>query len=150
MNYLSVIYKEHEKSPYHFGKFVGRTVVWKRLLGCILEELKINHQDIGTIDFLYQVENRDILERMIKNLCENINKVRKLETEAMLKAGMLKFIIMEIWYALEHFYNQDEREGALRHFLGLIHNDVAIGAIKSMDKHFREHHLRDDPSINQF
>ena len=150
MNYLSIIHKEHVKEPYYFGYMVGRTVVWKRLLECILEELKMNHQEIGSIDFLYQVENPGILEKMIKNLCENINKLGKLETEAMLEAGMLKFIIMEIWRSLSNFYNEDEREGALRHFLGLIQNDVAIGAIKSMDMHFREHHFRDDPSKNQF
>ena len=150
MNYLSVIHKEHLKEPYHFGYMVGRTVVWQRLLGCILEELKINPQEIGRIDYLNQVKNPDTLKKMIKNLCGNMTELSELEAEAMVETGMLSFVIIEIWNSLRSFYNENEREEALQYLLGLIQNDVVIGLIKSMDTHFRQHHFRDDPSKNQF
>mgnify|MGYP001176249742 CR=1 FL=1 len=115
-----------------------------------LEELKIDPQELGSINSLYEVNNPSTLEKMIKSLSENLNELGEIETESMVKTGMLKFVIMEIWKSLSNFYNEDEREEALKYFLGLIQNDVAIGLIKSMDMYFRQHHFRDDPSQNQF
>tara|TARA_Y100001935_G_C17056450_1_gene384571 strand:- start:153 stop:605 length:453 start_codon:yes stop_codon:yes gene_type:complete len=150
MNYLSVIHKEHLKDPYYIDYGIGRGVVWDKLLGSLLEELKIDPQELGSINSLYEVNNPSTLEKMIKSLSENLNELGEIETESMVKTGMLKFVIMEIWKSLSNFYNEDEREEALKYFLGLIQNDVAIGLIKSMDMYFRQHHFRDDPSQNQF
>ena len=120
MNYLSVINKEHLKDPYYIDYGIGRGVVWDKLLGSLLEELKIDPQELGSINSLYEVNNPSTLEKMIKSLSENLNELGEIETESMVKTGMLKFVIMEIWKSLSNFYNEDEREEALKYFLQIF------------------------------
>ncbi|MDC0073196.1 hypothetical protein OAK06_08490 [Gammaproteobacteria bacterium] len=150
MNYLSVVNTEYlEKSEfYDYG--LGRGLFCERLFGCVLEELKIDPQEIDRLSFLAQVKNLTLLEKMIKNLCKNMNQLDLLETESLINSGVMQIIIMEIWLSLKSFYNDDEREVALKHLLELIENEVVIELLNSMDAHFKQHHFRADPLKSQF
>jgi len=150
MNYISIIHREHLEKPYYFGRSVGRTIVWNRLLDCILEDLRIDPKELGHIDFLYQVDNKETLRRMIESLCESMNQVSNSEAREMEETGMLFFIIMEIWNSLKLLYAEQQREDALSYLMSLIENDVIISLIESMNKHFNDHHLRGESSANQF
>ena len=129
---------------------MGRGIFCERLFGCVLEELKIDPQEIDRFDFLAQVKNLTLLEKMIKNLCKNMNQLDSLETESLINSGVMHIIIMEIWSSLKSFYNDDEREVALKHLLELIENEVVIELLDSMDAHFKQHHFRADPLKSQF
>jgi len=129
---------------------MGRGVFCERLFKYVLEELNIDPQEIDRFDFLDQVTNLNILEKMIKNLCKNINQLDSLETQSLICSGVLHVIIMQIWFSLKSFYNNDEREVALKHLLELIENEVVIELLNSMDAHFKQHHFRADPSKSQF
>jgi len=150
MNYLSIINKDYLKEPYFIGYGMGRGVFCERLFKYVLEELNIDPQEIDRFDFLDQVTNLNILEKMIKNLCKNINQLDSLETQSLICSGVLHVIIMQIWFSLKSFYNNDEREVALKHLLELIENEVVIELLNSMDAHFKQHHFRADPSKSQF
>ena len=151
MNYLLIFNKHYIKNPgdvYRWG--LGRGVFCKRLFEYILDELKLDPQDIGNSSRLEDIKDLNILERMIKNLCENINKLDASETYSLIGTDVMNIIIMEIWLSLKNFYKHDEREVALKDYLELIENEVVIERIKSMDLHFKQHHFRDDPSKSQF
>ena len=122
---------------------------FKELFKYVLKEINVDLQEIRPSS-LSQVKDLIILEKMIKNLCENINKLDPAQTKSLHSANALHVIIMEIWLSLKSFYKNDEREMALEYLLELIENDVVIERIKSMDRHFKQHHFRNDPSKSQF
>jgi len=150
MNYLSIINKEYLKEPYSIDYGPGRGVFNQKLYRSVLLELKIDIAEIGSFTFLNEIKDQVILKKMINNLCENINKLSSSEAHSMILSGVMSVIIMEIWSSLKKFYNENERELALKDLLELIKNEVVIKEIKSMDLHFKQHHFRDDPSKSQF
>lgn len=150
MNYLSIINKEYLKEPYSIDYGPGRGVFNQKLYRSVLLELEIDIAEIGYFTFLNEIKDQVILKKMINNLCENINKLSSSETHSMILSGVMSVIIMEIWYSLKKFYNENERELALKDLLELIENEVVIEKIKSMDRHFKKHHFRNDPSKSQF
>lgn len=158
MNYLSVIYEEHTKKPYCLGGVgVGTCTTCgcfdlrKRILDFLISELEIEPKGIGKKYHwgLGNVKSATTLKQMIENLCYNLNKLGSEYTEKM-DYSFLKFIIMEIWNSLRKIYREDQREEALKYFLDLIDNQHVISFVKAMDRHFKEHHFRKDPTKNQF
>ena len=123
----------------------------KRILDFLISELEIEPKEIGTKYHwgLGNVKSARTLTQMIENLCYNLNKLGSEYTEKM-DYSFLKFIIMEIWNSLRKIYREDQREEALKYFLDLINNQHVKSFIKVMDRHFRQHHFRKDPTVNQF
>ena len=123
----------------------------KRILDFLISEIEIEPKEIGTKYHwgLGNVKSATTLKQMIENLCYNLNKLGSEYTEKM-DYSFLKFIIMEIWNSLRKIYREDQREEALKYFLDLINNQHVKSFIKVMDRHFRQHHFRKDPTVNQF
>lgn len=151
MNYLVVVnedfIKKYPNTDIDWG--IARGVFCEELFKYLLKEINVDLQEVRPFS-LSQVKSPIILEKMIKNLCKNINKLDHAQTRSLQSANALHVIIMEIWLSLKSFYKHDEREIALQDLLELIENEVVIEKIKSMDLHFKQHHFRDDPSKSQF
>ena len=172
MNYLSVIYEEHLKKNYCIGIFAiggcstcGCNEIRTRLFDSIVKELKINPEETGTREYfrgLGNVKNTKLLQQMIENLCQSLNLLDEVETRKIgnipynsdtprsMHNSILVFIILEIWNSLRLIYKENQREDALKYLLELTKNDVVFRLIESMDRHFKSHHFRKDPSENQF
>ncbi len=123
----------------------------KRILDFLISEIEIKPKEIGTKYHwgLGNVKSARTLKQMIENLCYNLNKLGSEYTEKM-DYSFLEFIIMEIWSSLGKIYREDQREEALKYFLDLINNQHVISFVKAMDRHFKEHHFRKDPTKKQF
>jgi hypothetical protein len=163
MNYLSIIFKEHQKQNYCLGSGWGIGVcttcgcspIRERLFTCIVDDANIildkkaikNHSKI-----ISRLENPELQNKMIENLCENLNSLTSIETKRMgmmpesstavkyVRSSMLVFIILEIWNSIISMNHAIQRDNALQFFLEKITNEVAYELILSMDKHHRSYH----------
>ena len=171
-NYISVIYEEHLKKSYCIGSgFIGGcstcgcNEINTRFFDSIVEELNINPEETGTRKYfraLGNVRDPKLLQQMIENLCENLNRLDDKETRRIggirgisdvprfMHDSILVFIILEIWYSLRLIYDENQREDALEYLLEKTKNGVVFRLIESMDEHFKNHHFRGDSSQNQF
>ena len=160
-NYLLTLYKEHRKKPFLIFRLTmcgGCIEIEKRLYACMEE-------DLGIICNLNTYKNtnrgRDISchpkgHEMLLNMCNTINTLSRANADWMSRVygrkrfyetnenndNFLKFIIMYIWDNLE--YDFRNREEKINYFKSLITNKLALDAIESMDKKYKEDPLNKD------
>ncbi len=149
MNYLYSLNKDYLKEPHDIDYGLGKAIFCEKLYIQVLQELNIDKEKVVHFSFLYEVKDLAITEKIIKNLCLNLNELGH-EVRSLQASGILKLIIMEIWYSLKNFYKENERKKAMRYLLELMDNYIVIEQIELMDLHFKQHHFREDPSKSQF
>lgn len=149
MNYLYSLNKDYLKEPHHIDYGLGRGVICEKLYIKVLQELNIDKEDVGHFSFLDEVKDLAVTEKIIKNLCLKLNELGQ-EVRSLQASGILKLIIMEIWFSLKNFYKENEREKALEYLLELIDNYIVVEQIELMNLYFKQHHFREDPSKSQF
>jgi len=159
-NYLLTLYKEHRKKPFLIFRLTmcgGCIEIEKKLYSYIEKDLDL----IANINTYRQTRGRYIQShpfrnKMVLSVCNTINALDRAHLDAMSRGygrkrfyetnenqdNFLKFIIMYVWDNLE--YDFRNREEKINYFKSLITNKLALDAIESMDKKYKEDPLNKD------
>ena len=166
-NYLLTIFKEHQKEPYVIWRLSGCggcIEIEKRLYACMEKDLQI----ICNLNTYKKTGGRDISNhpkghKMLLNMCEKINTLEWFDVDSMSRVyfgtrfyetntnhdNFLKFMIMYVWDNL-NVLSEQHRGDKLKFLKNMITNKPVLGAIESMEKHYKKNFLNNPALMKSY